>query len=141
MSDVFDILIYVIPLAIWLFAQVQQSKKEQRRKGTTLSVPQPEIMPTVEPEQQPTLREEVVVQSEERFSEKRIESQKLAEKRLRYRETRRKPYKEGVAYKAKIKKTTEKQKGITVERESGVEISEIDWTKAVIYSEILRPRF
>lgn len=128
MRDGFDIFFYLIPLAIWLFSFFQQAQKKAKKK--TVNTPQP----------QP-----VVLESSEKIEQEmeRIEREMRQQKQERKKATflGRDPYKESIEYRKRKEKKLRKMTKMQESNASESEFSEIDWKKAVVYSEILKPRF
>ncbi len=126
MRNGFDIFLYLIPLAIWLFGFFQQSQKKAKKKMG--NIPQPVIL------EHPEKIEQKMEQIEQEMRQEEQERKKKATF------LGRDPYKESIEYRKrkekKLKRTTKVE-----ESTSENDFSEIDWKRAVVYSEILRPRF
>ncbi len=139
MKGDFDILWYLVPLAIGLLKFVfkdKASKPVVQNQGEVI-LPQQEVDWEQEPVTDVSKRETL-------FEEKLQNIAKKTDVENRNKSfLSRNPYEESIEYrKKKVKKREEqKSKQITEELSQNDYFSEIDWKKAVVFSEILKPRF
>lgn len=142
-----QIFIYVVTFVVWIASAIFKARNKQKQKSSRTPA-----MPTQPPIQQyETVFEEVVQTNFEEIEESTISDKKILEEVLPVRSNRKKErnqtflgassYRESIEYRNKAAKRPVKKLIATKTEESEPDSSEIDWKKAVIYSEILRPKF
>ncbi len=126
MNDGFDIIIYLIPLAIWVFSIYQQFQKKGKKRK--VSMPKNVTIGQYQNVEETIER----VEKEIQFQENEIKKKRTF--------LGKNPYAESIEYRKEKEKNV--RKGVKTRKTvTENDFSEIDWKKAVIYSEILRPRF
>lgn len=142
MEDGIQILIYIAAFAFSIISAIQKGKKQKpKRKFVPPSQPVPQTVPTAQP---------VQTDKDRRTEYTKIEKKEKSPLQKQYNERGvsktffdRNPYRDSIEYRKRKQKESEKKIKVKttnkVANDAG--LTEIDWKKAVIYSEILRPRF
>lgn len=140
MDEKFQIILYIAFGLVWIFTTINKANKEKRKKQQATEPLMP--LPTEEDiaDEQRTALDEFERAIKDIRQSERISSDigKPIDVALT-----RDPYKESIEFTARKKRRREAE-AIAIaeeERNDTIEIEEIDWKKAVIYSEILRPKF
>ncbi|PVX52435.1 hypothetical protein C7377_0749 [Balneicella halophila] len=137
MEDGFQILLYVVAGVVWVISSVISNKK-QKAKRTPMRSPSLPTETSIDDFE--TILEEDQAQHIEEIVEEFVEEKKEKVAKTFFD---RDPYKDSVKHKARKKRLAKLKVIVPEDKEDspGLDVTEIDWTKAVIYSEILRPRF
>lgn len=139
MEDGFQILLYIAAFVIWIISSIQGAKKKAKPKRTPVSMSPTSLEQNApEPEVATILKEKLERLRHSQQIEKKNHRNESAKKKTFLGEN---PYRDSIECRKRKKKEPEKRQLTIREEEAALEASAIDWTKAVIYSEILRPRF
>ncbi len=136
MKNNFDIIWYLIPLAIGLLKFLFKDKQKSPQK--VMPLPKEVVLPKREvvilnPDTTPTFGKTATASKAEKVHKKA----KLERKQTFLGEN---PYEESIEYRKRKVKRRREQKEIK-EEFSNTGSLEIDWKQAIIFSEILKPRF
>lgn len=148
MEDGIQIIVYVLAGIFWIVASVLKANKKGQAKGTPVSIPSSPAEFEIEEFESIPETKAKMTRFEELQEEKNIHENKTAKlisdkKREVDTFLGRNPYLDSVEHREKKKRAAKLKLIVPEEKQNGTrfDTAEIDWTKAVIYSEILRPRF
>lgn len=141
MEDGFQILIYVGAFFVWIVSSILKAREKAKPKRNPMPMP---TVPTYSDES--TEHPIITEMYEEEKTKTWVQPEKRKERTSKGNTVlknflSKNPYRESIEYRKKRESDSVKKQLKIEEKDSELRVSEIDWKKAVVYSEILRPRF